>query len=110
MDMDRLPQVYSLAGHEGISWCKSQFLPTNSGVKIEKKGFRHEIEISSFILAFTRVYCPERRFYSCLGGHQQYFGGAQFLKCTPVAPSLLLSFGAQSSLGEHISSPGGHKQ
>ena len=34
-----------------------------------------------------------------LGGHKQYLGGAQAPKYAPVVPVLLLSFGAQSSLG-----------
>ena len=33
------------------------------------------------------------------GRHKQYFGKVQALKCTSVAPGLLVSFGAQSSLG-----------
>ena len=37
------------------------------------------------------------------GGHKQYFGGAQALKCISVTPGLLLSFGAQSSLGGNFS-------
>ena len=34
-----------------------------------------------------------------LWGGKVYFGGAKAPKCTLVAPGLLLSFGAQSSLG-----------
>ena len=50
---------------------------------------------------FNTFFVLERKFsYAC--GHRQYSGGAQAPKCTTVAPGLLLSFGAQSSLG------GGH--
>ena len=42
-----------------------------------------------------------------LGGHKRYFEGALAPKCTPVALGLLLSFGAQFSLGGHISRWGG---
>ena len=65
--------VHSLAGQSGILWCGSRFLPTNSGVKT-KKGLW--CEILGFVLAFTRVFRPEKRLYSRLGGggHKQYFG------------------------------------
>ena len=73
--------------------------------KDQKKGFRREIVGS--VMAFTRVFLLETKFYSRLEGHKQYFWGAEVAKCTPVAPGLLLSFRAQSSLvGAHFSLEG----
>ena len=66
----------------------------------QKKGLQRKILGSVF--AFTRVFCPGTKFYSCLRGAQAVFWGAQAPKFTPVAPGQLLSFGAQPSLG------GGH--
>ena len=67
--------VQSLAGRDGILWCGSRLLPTNSGVKTEniKKGLQRKI--LSLVLSFTHVFRPGSRLYSRLGEHKQYSGG-----------------------------------
>ena len=89
---------------DGILWCGFRFLPTNSEVKTKKKVFSAK---SSFVLAFPRVFLSWNENLLMPGRHKQYFGKVQALKCTSVAPGLLVSFGAQSSLGGHISRLGG---
>ena len=66
----------------------------------KKKGLMGEILGSVFV--FTRVFLPGAKFYSRFRGH--YFGGEQVPKFTPVAPGLLLSFGAHFLLGGSASS------
>ena len=80
--------ILSQAERDGILWCGSRVLPTNLGVKVKKIGLW--LEMLSFVLAFTRVFCPGTRLYSALGGGcaQVVFWGAQAPKCTPVAPGL----------------------
>ena len=73
-----------------VSLCTLKFKGENP-----KKGLRYQILGS--VLALPGVFRPETKFYHG-GGHEQYFGGSLVPKCTPVAPGLLLSFGAQSSL------------
>ena len=72
-------------------------------------------EILGFIFAFTPVFCPGTKVYSRLEGKNGIFAGKNSIfggknsilggtepKCTPEAPRLLLSFGAQSLVGgEH---------
>ena len=50
-------------------------------------------------MTFTRIFVLERKFADAWGEEQAIFFGAQALKGTPVAPGLLLYFGAQFSLG-----------
>ena len=85
--------AHSLAGHDGILWCGSRFLPTNSAEQNKQKVFGAKSWASSWRLLVFFVL--ERNFSHAWGG-----GGAQVPKCTPVAPGLLFSFEAQSSLGE----------
>ena len=55
-------------------------------------------EIMRFVMTFTRVFLFYNKSLLTLGGHKQYFEGTQAPKCPPLAPGLLLSFVAQSSL------------
>ena len=68
--------------------------PQIQGRRKRKK--RLQREILGLVFAYTHVFRPGRKLYLRLGG-------AEVPKCTPVAPALLLSFGAQSSLGGHTS-------
>ena len=73
--------VHSLAGRNGIFWCGSRFLPTNSVVKTKKKGLWPEI--LGLVLALTCVFRPGTRLYSRLeGGHKQWLRGTAS-KCPP---------------------------
>ena len=93
VDMGRLPPfvtlfllervyVHCLAGRDGLSWCVSRFLPTNSGVKPPEKVLQRDI--LGLVLAFTCVFCPETRLNSRLG--EAHAGGGHTPH--PVAPGL----------------------
>ena len=60
-----------VTGRYGILWCGSWSLPTNPGVKTERKA------VLNFVLAFTSVFHPGTRLYSRLGGGgaSNIFGG-----------------------------------
>ena len=66
-----------------------------------KKSLRRKISGSFFSFNFFPFLEP--KFCSRFRGQRQYFAGAQATKCTSVVPGLLLSFGAQPSLGGHTS-------
>ena len=98
----RLPSgglVHCLAGRWKLM-VRISLLKHKFGVEHQNKDLR--LEILRLVLAFTCVFRPGTKLQSCLRRNKQYFlgGKAQALNCTPVAPVLLLSFGAQSSLGE----------
>ena len=71
-----------------------------------KKGLRREILGS--VLTFTRFFFRSGKYFYSRWGAQAVFWGAHALKCTSEAPGLLLSFGAQSSLGGQKQYFGGH--
>ena len=73
----------------------------------KKKGLHREI--LGFVVLFTRVFVLERKFTHAWGDTSSILGGTG-PKSTPVAPGLLLCFGAQSPLGRAHFSIGGHKQ
>ena len=78
--------------------CGSRFLPSNSRVKTKKKkrfsarNFRLSLGVHSF-------FRPGTKLFSRLGGHKQYFVGAQAPKCTPVAPACYFLSEHTSRLG-----------
>ena len=110
MDAGRLPlfgahtwgrgHVHSLPRRDGILWCGSRFLPTNSGLKTKKKSSARNLRLR---LCVHSCFSSWNETLLTFGGHKQYFGGAQALKCIPVTPGLLLSFGAQFSLEGNFS-------
>ena len=75
-----------------ISLLAQKFMSEN-----QKKVFSAKSQAQSWrLLVFFRL---GTKFLSRLEGHKQYLREAQAPKCSPVAPSLLFSFGAQSWLG-----------
>ena len=64
--------VYTLAGHDRILWCRSPFLPTNSGVTTKKNfGAKSQALFWHSLVCFVR----ERDFTHAWGGTSSILGG-----------------------------------
>ena len=81
-------------------------------VKIKKKGLRRDI--LGLILAYTRVFCPETKHYSRLGGHRpqnalQWHRVCYFLSGRdPRLGGTILAWGHTSRLGGTSDDLGGY--
>ena len=94
----RWGHVNNLAGRDGVFWSGSRLLSKNAGVKTKNK--KKVFGVKSLASSWrSLVFCVLEQDFTHAWGARAVLWGTQVPKCTPVAPGVLLSFGAQSSLG-----------
>ena len=102
--------IYSLAGRDGILWCGSPFLPTNSGVKTKKQ--KKVFGTKSWLrLAIHSCFSSRNETLLTLGGtRNQYFGGeGPEMYCSGTGP-VTFFWGTILGLGGTFLAWVGHKQ